>query len=81
MTLPQYIEKMGIRKTADLLGVSPQTVLQWKNLETTPRPMTAYNIIEVTKGLLDWEDIYKPYVLNQLGYKNPNQKSLFDRKK
>ena len=81
MNIVSYIEKMGVRKTAKTLDVSPQTVLQWKNLETTPRPMTAHKIIELTGGILSWEDIYKPYVMNQLTYVDPSQGDMFQEGK
>lgn len=71
-----YIDKMGVDKLAEKLNTTAPSVYQWKQLLTAPRPMMAYAIIELSGGLLDFNDIYSPYVNNKLASENPNQIKL-----
>lgn len=71
-----YIDKMGIDKLANRIDVTSASVYQWKHLLTAPRPIIAHKIITISNGLLDFNDIYKPYVLRKLEVENPNQTSF-----
>jgi len=71
-----YIEKMGVEALAEKLGTTPPSVYQWKTLQTAPRPVMAFKIIQLSGGLLDFNDIYKPYVDSKTQAENPNQSKL-----
>jgi len=76
MNFLTYIEKMGVDKLAEKLNTSAPSVYQWKALQTTPRPVMAFKIIQLSGGLLDFNDIYKPYVDSKTQAENPNQLKL-----
>lgn len=71
-----YIDKMGVDKLADKLGTSSPSVYQWKTLQTAPRPVMAFKIIQLTEGLLDFNDIYTPYVRGKIQAVDPKQGRL-----
>lgn len=78
MDLIEWIDQIGPTKISKMLGVSREAINQWKRCETSPKTMIAYEIIQKTHGMLDWDGIYMPFVRKQLAYKDPNQASLFD---
>lgn len=61
ITIHQYIDKVGRLAVADSLGITRQCVFNWYHHVTMPRPIYANRLIKISKGLLDWEHIYKPY--------------------
>lgn len=62
MKLTDYINEMGIDRVSKIAGVSRQTVYNWLNLENVPKPETAFLLILESKELLNWEEIYEPYL-------------------
>lgn len=76
MDLVDWIKQVGPGKVSKMLNVSTEAVAQWRRCETSPKTMIAYEIIQKTHGMLDWNDIYMPYVQKQLAYKDPNQMSF-----
>jgi len=65
-TLSEYIERKTVAQVSRDLGVDSSTVSQWKALIASPRPHTAYKLIQQTNNLLTWESIYLPYVERDL---------------
>lgn len=63
MTLQNYIIEVGQSELARQLNVTRQTVFQWLNFSTVPRPEMAGRIIAISKNRVTWEDIYKPYAI------------------
>ena len=63
MELCVYICKRTDKKVAELLGVPIRTVQSWRRLQRSPNPVQSLKIVEKTKGVVDWEGIYRPYAL------------------
>ena len=68
-----WIDKMGVTEVAELLGITKPSIYQWRTVSTAPSPIMAYRIIELSNGLLDFNDIYRPYVMSKLQAEDPNQ--------
>jgi hypothetical protein len=62
MTFPEYIDLIGVPKFSRIHNVTDANVYKWRNLETSPRPEMAYQIICLSNGVLTWEKIYQPYI-------------------
>ena len=73
MLLSDYIEEIGTERACNLFNVAPTTVQQWKNLQSAPKPETAFEIVKKSFGIVTWEDIYCPIAMERLGFKNKNQ--------
>ena len=65
MTLPQYIDKIGSGKLATRLGVDESTVSKWKTWAGVPGPENAYKIVNLSMGIITYEDIYEPYFMKE----------------
>lgn len=72
MNLIEWLEAMGNKKVMALLGVSIETIYQWKRGDTSPKVMTAHKIVSSTGGIVTWESVYAPYVEKRT-QKDPNQ--------
>lgn len=75
MDLTQWISAMGNKKVIALLGVSIETIYQWKRADTSPKVMMAHKIIKLSNGLVTWESVYAPYVRRRT-QKDPNQTEM-----
>lgn len=62
LELHKYIEKIGPTKFSELVGVSVEQAHKYKNLKNAPHPRTARKIVELTHGLVDYKDIFEPYL-------------------
>lgn len=80
MRLKDYINDYGQKKMAAKLDVDVSTVYRWEYLETAPVPEVAYKIVQLTHGLVDWNDIYQPYFDNKFLNQNENQLTFEDLK-
>lgn len=76
MDLIEWITLLGPKKVSEILGVSTETVQQWKRCDTSPKIMTAHDIVTKTHGALTWESIYAPYVAARLPENNPDQMKM-----
>ena len=72
MDLIEWLEAMGNKKIMELLGVSIETIYQWKRADTSPKVMMAHKIVELSNGLVNWRSVYAPYVRRRTE-KDPNQ--------
>lgn len=66
MELNDWIDSLSPTKAskvaAELLGEKRRTVDSWRRFENPPSFRAALNIIRVSKGLVDFNGIYVPYV-------------------
>lgn len=79
ITLREFFEKQSKeqkKKLQTCLGISSQLIDHWMSEDTAPKPETAYELIEYTRGLLSWDGIYLPFVLKKINTVNPNQLKL-----
>lgn len=79
MTLKLFFESQSREQKKTLmqnLAISPQLIDHWTSEESAPRPETAFELIEYTRGVLSWEGIYLPYVKRKLSLSDPNQQKL-----
>lgn len=60
MDFKDYIEREGIERVAEVMGVKPRAVQGWRYRQSRPRPEDAPKLIEHAKGDLSWQDIYPP---------------------
>ena len=58
MTLTEYVAKMGPKKVAHMLDLSPGTVNAWRWNVRQPSVEKAIELMIKTDGLLTWEDIF-----------------------
>lgn len=58
MKLKAYIEWKGDEFCAELFGVKLRTIGSWRRGERIPRPHLANEIVRLTKGKVQLEDIY-----------------------
>lgn len=61
LTLSEYITRMTPAKFCRLMNVTEHTAYNWKNKKAIPSAATAYDIIQVSNGLLTWESIFQPF--------------------
>lgn len=61
MQLSDYITQMGLDRISELFNVTTVTARSWRDLESTPAPAKAYEIIKTTHSLVTWDEIYQPY--------------------
>lgn len=73
MNFSDFLDLIHPDELAEQLDVSKSTIYLWKSLEAAPAPEIAYKIMELSHHKLNWEDIYKPYVLAKLLYEDANQ--------
>ncbi|CCB87751.1 helix-turn-helix domain-containing protein [Simkania negevensis] len=61
MELKEYLESNGIKHKyfAEKVGISPQSLSDLVNKKTAPRQKTAQKIVELTKGEVTFEDLFK----------------------
>ena len=76
MDLIEWIDLIGKKKVAELLGVTRENIYQWINGQTSPKVMTAHKIVSLSCGVVDWEGIYRPYVQARLQESDKNQLKL-----
>lgn len=60
MRLTDYISQHGDDHCAILFNVKPRTVASWRRRERHPRTQQAHYIVHITKGVVQWHDIYLP---------------------
>ena len=77
MTFIEWTDQVGVAKVAKLCNVSTDAVYQWRRCETSPKVMVAYQLIEASLGVLDWDAIYMPYVNARINHNDPKQTKLF----
>lgn len=61
-TLQQYIEKHGPVKIANAIGSKKNCVYEWWSLKRQPSFYFACKLVKVSKGRLDFNSIYKPFL-------------------
>ncbi|MCX4029567.1 helix-turn-helix transcriptional regulator [Endozoicomonas sp. SM1973] len=76
MQFSVFIQKHGDDEVAAMLGVKKRTVSSWRRMERAPTPEQAYNIIEKTQQVVDWQGIYQPYVTYRKRQKSKKQSML-----
>lgn len=63
MTLQEWIDSVGgCRRAGLVLGVPISTVKTWRTMTRQPSPQNAGLIIDKSKGALDCNGIYGPFV-------------------
>jgi len=65
MKLSQYIEDIGASKFAEVYGIDKSYTHKLKTLQHIPSPELARKIRIETHGLVDYEDCYEEFFLNQ----------------
>lgn len=66
MKLKAYIEWKGEPYCAELFGVKIRTIASWRRGERRPRPDQANEIVRLTRGTVQLEDIYVPVIAQTL---------------
>ena len=66
MFLSEFLHETGFDNVAAQLGVSRQVVWEWSRYGAVPKPENAMKLIILSKGLLTWEDVYKPFAQKAL---------------
>lgn len=74
MNFKDFLSEAGDYTVANLLGIVPQTVREWRLGHSCPRPALAYKLIKLTEKKLSWDDIYNEYCEKQLKLHDPVQK-------
>lgn len=62
MTLQEFIEKETVTKVAKMIGVTRQSVTQWKSGSHVPKLQYAYRLIVVSQYKLSLDSIYGNYL-------------------
>ena len=60
ITLSEYIQQVGHKKVAKMVGASASTVQAWRYHNRVPRVIQAKKLIDSSHGFLTWESIYGP---------------------
>lgn len=58
ISLPNYIDAIGVNKIAEICGITTQAVYSWRARKTYPRRDQAAFLIEYSKGALSYESIF-----------------------
>ena len=58
MKLSAYIESIGDRAFAQVIGASRRAVTDWRLGNRLPRPRAAQRIVKASKGAVSLSDIY-----------------------
>ena len=74
MFLHEWIAQVGVVKVAEVLGVNPSNVSNWKTFRAAPKPEIARLIIDKSCGLVSYEEIYEPFYACLEG-REPNKPS------
>jgi len=62
ITLQDYIKQTGQTELAVLLRTSRQRIHTWAILKSPPKIEMAFKLIAVSKGKLDFDSIYMPFL-------------------
>jgi hypothetical protein len=60
ITLSEYIQDVGIESVAKDLGTSVSTVKAWRYYNRVPRIKQAKQLMQHSRGVLNWDSIYGP---------------------
>lgn len=66
MNLSSFLSETGFEEVATQLNISKQIVWEWSRFGAVPKPENAMKLILLSKGVLTWEDIYKPFAQKAL---------------
>ena len=58
LKLPKWAKEYGVRKLAKKLNYHEATIHKWMKGDGPPDARTIYNLIKLSKGSLDFKDIY-----------------------
>lgn len=61
MTLQEWIDKVGAKKAAGLLGVAQRTIYTYQNHSRKPTLAVARRAVEASHGVVSFEEVYIEY--------------------
>jgi hypothetical protein len=65
ISLPAWIEEVGINKVASLLCLERSTVRQWRTGLFIPKSLHMYEIVKLSKGRVSYSAIIEPWAARQ----------------
>lgn len=65
MTYQQWVDKVGFKKAAEVLGHPVSTLRMWYSMQRFPRPAQMVSILDKTAGVIDVEQWTRRFAESQ----------------